>query len=455
MTLAEVKAYIEYDRAERERREKMYRYYKTHNAILDEKKKDDDKPDNRLAHGYVSYISNAFTGYMFGDPVTYAPQKKDGEADKDAEALTEAVKECFDYNDEQAENTTLGLDCAICGYAVEIMYVDMDAMVRFGRVDPVGCIAVKDGSIEEALTALIRYYDRYDVVTKQTTRTVEVYEKGTITVYKSIGGDPGAFGEPEITEHFFGDVPVVVYKNNLFGYGDAEPVLSLIDAYDRMQSDGLNDQDYFSDAYLALYGVGDIDDDKAKNMKRDRMLLMPDGSKAEWLIKQQSDATPQNIKNSLREDIHRFSGCPDMSDEKFAGNVSGVALRYKLLMFEDIAGIKEREFKRGLQRRLELLCNFWQVKGKPKWDWRWMKISFHRALPQNLLELSQVIVNLSDVVSDETKRELLPLDIDEATEKQRLEEQYSESMFTAKERKTGDINDPEAEKKAERLRDEV
>ncbi len=128
-----------------------------------------------------------------------------------------------------------------------------------------------------------------------------------------------------------------------------------------------------------------------------------------------------------------------MSDEKFAGNASGVALAYKLLQFENVAGIKEREFKRGLQRRLELLCNFWRVQGAPEYDWRALKITFHRALPQNLLELSQVIGNLADVVSDETKRELLPLDIDEATEKQRLQEQYGDSLFTPQERKTGEI----------------
>lgn len=452
MTLKEVKAYIEYDREEHERREKMYRYYRVQNAILDEQKKGDNKPDNRLAHGFANYICNAFTGYMFGKPVTYAPLSEEGETDEAAEALAEAVDECFKYNDEQAENTVLGLDCSICGRAVEILYVDTDAMVRFGRVYPVGCVPVRDGSIENALTALIRYYDRYNVVTKETQRTVEVYEKDAITIYRSIGGALDTFGEPEVTEHFFGDVPAVVYENNTFGTGDAEGVLTLIDAYDRMQSDGLNDQQYFTDAYLALYGVADLEN--AKEMRRNRMLLMPDGTKAEWLIKQQSDTTPQNIKDRLNADIHRFSACPDMTDEKFAGNASGVALSYKLLQFENVAGIKEREFKRGLQRRLELLCNFWQVKGSPKWDWRGLKISFHRALPQNLLELSQVVGNLADVVSDETKRELLPLDIDEATEKQRLAEQYGESMFTARERKTGDINDPEAEKKAERLRDE-
>lgn len=438
MTLEEIQAYIEADRGELERRARLYRYYNAENDLVREPKKADDKPDNRLAHGYVSYICNAFTGYMFGQPVTYAPLTAPKEEEIEAsEALFDAITEGYRYNDEEAENATLGLDCAICGEAVEILYVDADAVPRFARVDPVGCIAVRDGTLENALTALIRYYDRYNVVTKQTLRTVEVYEKDAITVYRSVGGELNVFGAPEQRENLFGDVPAVVYRNNLFGRGDAEKVLSLIDAYDRMQSDGVNDQQYFSDAYLALHGVGDIDVDGAKEMRRNRMLLLPEGSTAQWLVKQQSDATPQNIKDRLNNDIHRFSACPDMTDEKFAGNASGVALKYKLLQFENVAGIKEREFKRGLQRRLELLCNLWAVKGMPAFDWRSVKIEFHRALPENLLELSQVVGNLSDVVSDETKRSILPLEIDEETERQRLEEQYGGSLFTPKERKNG------------------
>ena len=110
-----------------------------------------------------------------------------------------------------------------------------------------------------------------------------------------------------------------------------------------------------------------------------------------------------------------------MSDQNFAGNASGVAIRYKLLQFENIAGVKEREFKRGLQRRIELLCNIWRVLARGSYDWRNVQISFKRSLPQNLLEISQTLANLSDIVSDETKRTMLPIDIDEETEKARLE----------------------------------
>jgi len=49
-------------------------------------------------------------------------------------------------------------------------------------------------------------------------------------------------------------VPIAIFENNEDQMGDFEKVIDLIDAYDKMESDSLNDFEYFVDAYLALYG---------------------------------------------------------------------------------------------------------------------------------------------------------------------------------------------------------
>ena len=84
--------------------------------------------------------------------------------------------------------------------------------------------------------------------------------------------------------HYFSMVPVAIFKNNEEETGDFENVISLIDAYDKMESDSLNDFEYFVDAYLALYGLTAEEEDVAR-MKENRVLLMDEGTKAEWLIK--------------------------------------------------------------------------------------------------------------------------------------------------------------------------
>ena len=224
---------------------------------------------------------------------------------------------------------------------------------------------------------------------------------------------------------------------------DFEGQISLIDAYNLLQSEGINSEEYFNDAYLMLKGLLGTDDSDIADMKAKRVLLMPMDSDASFLTKQHDDAATENLKNRLNNDIHRFSGCPDMTDESFSGNASGVALKYKLLQFENIAGTKEREFKRGLQRRLELLCNIWNILGRGSFDWRDVQISFKRALPENLLELSQTLSNFGSILSDETKRGMIPMDIDEETEKQRLEEQTQRgmSLYSYNELQTGELTE--------------
>lgn len=400
------------------RRARLQAYYDGKSAILRRAMADTSKPNHRLVCGFPALIANSYTGYMFGEPVAY---------DGDDTGLLAELERVFAYNDEQAENSILGLDCAICGQAVEILYIDADGEVRFQRVDPAGCIAIYGQDIKEALEALIRVYDVYDVERDRTFKRVEVLDGEKRYVYAADDMLSGLCLEGE-EPHAFGDVPAVVYKNNGSAAGDFEGVLSLIDAYELMQSDTLNDREYFSDAYLALKGLEGTQPEDVADMKSRRVLLLPPDGDAQWLLKQGDGAGDEAMKTRLNHDIHRFSGCPDMSDENFAGNASGVALRYKLLQFENIAGIKEREFKRGLQRRIELLCNIFAVLGRPMYDWRSVRATFKRALPQNLLELSQTLSNLGTLLSDETKRALLPLEIDEAAEAERIAGQRESNM---------------------------
>ena len=57
-----------------------------------------------------------------------------------------------------------------------------------------------------------------------------------------------------------------------------------------------------------------------------------------------------------------------------------------------------------------------------------MTITFKRALPQNLLESAQAMSALGSILSDETKRSILPIEIDEDVEKQRLQDERESGM---------------------------
>lgn len=393
------------------RRKKLFDYFVGNHNINSRQTADENKPNNRVTNPYPYYITTLMTGYFMGEPVKYS---------SDNEELMNQIADINKYNDEQSNDDELAKNASICGVAYELLYIDADGEVRFKSIDPRGCIAIYDDGIDPEMLYFIRQYTDYSIVEDKDINYVEVYGLDDIKLYRYTDG---AVRLIETREQLFPMCPVVEYSNNAEQMGDFERVIPQIDAYDALVSDSLNDADYFSDAYLALYGMMGTTDDDVSNMKKNRVLLMDTNSKAEWLTKNVSDTAQEDIKNRIAEDIHKFSLCPAMTDESFAQNASGVSLRYKLMGLENVTANKESYFKKGLQKRLEIICSYLSLIGKAE-DYRDIRIEFTRNLPSNIIELSDTVNKLSGVLSNRTLLNMLPLDIDiDAEMEQRKAEQ--------------------------------
>ena len=356
---------------------------------------DSTKPNNKIANSYASYITDTLVGYFMGKPVSY---------NADDDKVLEELNMIFEYNDEADENIELAKNASIYGVAYEMLYMSEEE-VRFKSLDPKQCIPIFDDTIDSNLLAFIRYYDNYDVVQDKTITIIELITDTTITRYQC-GNNYSNFTLLDSYKHYFGMVPIAIFKNNEEELGDFETVISLIDAYDKLESDSLNDFEYFVDAYLALYGFTAEPED-IQQMKENRVLLMDEGTSAEWLTKNVSDTNIENIKNRIDADIHKFAKCPNMADKEFASNASGVAIKFKLLGTENKVSIKERKFKRGLQQRLELLATINGVLSDG-FDWRSIDIVFSRNIPSNDTDIANMVNTLSGIVSEETLLAQLP-----------------------------------------------
>ena len=94
---------------------------------------------------------------------------------------------------------------------------------------------------------------------------------------------------------------------------------------------------------------------------------------------------------------------PNMSDNNFVGNSSGVAIRYKLLAFEQNIKNKERYMEKGLMERFKLYNHFLYTQSKmAEIPVEEVDAVFKRNLPSNDFEISQMINNLTDLVDKET-----------------------------------------------------
>ena len=401
---------------------KMKEYYKNNNAIKHRVQRDNNKPNNKLSHGYAKYITDTYCGYFLGEPVSYKSDNKD---------TLEKINECFVYNDEADENVSIAHEASICGYAYEILYVDQDSNLRFKGLNTEEIIVVYDNTIEERMQFAIRYYDVYNLE-KEDLKEVIVYTTKEIITYNY---SYNTLNEKERVPHYFNDVPVVDYENNSCRMGDFEAVISLIDAYDQANSDTANDFEYFTNALLVISGVTMDEEDEAGqplNFKDNRVLNFVDSnSKAEYLIKNINDSALENYKNRLNNDIHKFSNVVDMSDENFASNLSGVAIKYKLMGMENVTGIKEAKFRKGLMRRMELAFNILNIKLNSLFSYTEITPVFTRNIPANEAEMVAMAKSLYGMVSEETLLSQLPFVEDVQGELEAIAKEKEEAALAA------------------------
>ena len=420
MTTTIIEKLIALDRQENARKVKLKDYYLGKHSILGREFDDPSKPNNKVVNPYANYITTLMVGYFVGEPVEYTSE--------DEQTLAK-LKEIFAYNDEPSVNKEIAKNQSIYGVGYEILYIDNDGNARFKALPSEGMILVYSDTIDEELLYAIRYWKSKDIESGKEKDIIEVYSAVDICRYEK---DMSSIHRVEQQYHLWGQIPVNVYYNNAEAMGDFERVISEIDAYDSFESDSVNEADYFADSYLALSGMEGTEAEDVASMKQNRVLLFPEGGKAEWLTKNVNDAWIEHEKERLDKDIHKFSFCPPMTDEDFASNASGVAMKYKLLGLETAVGFKESEFEKGLRRRIELLYTVLKMVNGDM-DYLDINIVFTRNLPQDLESAVTTVQQLDGIISDETRLALLPLDIDAKAEIEAVEEKKLQNyaLFSA------------------------
>ena len=381
---------------------RLHAYYEGRHDILRRERRK-GLPNSRVPHNYPAYISDMAAGYLIGTPIRY-------EYD-DSEALSPLLK-ALRESDTQSLDAEIAIQQSVFGRGVELIYADENARPRCVALDPRDAFVVY--SDDETCRPLFGVYLRpeYDARGSRVGLRVTVYTDALIARYRC--AQAAAIREPlDVTQHYFGAVPLIEYWNNARETGDFERVLPLIDAYDTLQSDRVNDKQQFADALLVLTGVMGIaapeQDDgltPGERLRQDKTLSLPDSTaKVEWLTKEAQESDADVLRLALAHDIHKFSMVPDLTDEHFAGNLSGVAMRYKLLGLEQLTSIKERYFREGLRHRIRLITRYLSLLGGREVDANRVRFIFTRSLPVNEVEQAQIVSMLDGIVDRE---KLLP-----------------------------------------------
>lgn len=390
------------------RNAKLQDAYENNYEIYRMRKKPAYKPDNRVSANFAKYLTDTFVGFFCGVPI------KIGSEDA---AVDETVGLLSAYNDEDSHNLELSKGADIHGDYHELLYVDEDAQLCYTEVSPVQSFFLVDDSILERPMYFIRYY-----------RDGNKVERGSwsdASVVQYFVRNPGYKWDGEPFIHGFDGVPAVEYRENAESLGLYESVLPAINTYNKALSEKANDIDYFSDAYLKILGPA-VKDEDVPFIRSNRIINfrgdMGNLPEVDFLAKPDADTSQEHLLDRLERLIILTSMVADVSDENFAGQSSGVALKYKLLAMQNLATFKALRFRAAMNRRYKLLFSH-PLSGRNENDWTKIDYHFTMNFPANIESEATVARDLDGVVSKETQLKVLSLVDDPKAEIEKMNDE--------------------------------
>lgn len=378
----------EFLRTVRPDRQRLYDYYRGEQPV-NKGEAVRGRPNNLLRAPFPRYITEVHTGYFLGIPPALA--YGEAAAGERYAALSRDLDLPHLYFD-------LGRDLSICGAGFALVWAERSG-VRVCRCDPCDCFAIRSGEAGSPLLAAVRLLAGGKGETRGVLYTAErlipfVWDGTGVTL-----------GTAE--ENLLHTIPLLSFYNNCQGMGDFEMVTGLVDAYNVLLSGALDDMQSVANAFLALYGMQGTTQKDIDNANRTRILSLSEGGRAEFVVKNLNHEALGQLETNLRRSILQLSMTPDLCDEHFAGNSSGVALQYKLWGIEQVRAAKECTFTDGLRGLLAVLTAGEQLMGR-NIDLTGGMATFYKNLPQDNSALAETLLSLSPVLSAQTILENLP-----------------------------------------------
>ena len=391
------------------RYEGLKKAYTSDHDILHEAAKASYKPDNRIVVNFPKYIVDTMNGFFIGNPIKITA---------DDEAIAERVEYLDQFNDQDDNNAELSKICSIYGKGYELYFADEKSELNITYFNPTEAFMICDDSVLEKPLYFVRLYKDYDNKEFGCLYTKTYYRNFQLT---------GGFKwlDKKEKKHGFNDVPATEFIENEERQGIFEPVMSMVNAFNKAVSEKANDVDYFADSYLKVLGTK-LEEDDIKHIRDNRIINFEgdvDTGKliVEFMNKPESDTTQENHLNRLERLIFQISMVANISDENF-GSSSGIALKYKLQAMSNLAKTKERKFTSGMNRRYKLLFSH-PLSGVPADAWVQLHYHFTPNFPANLLEEAQIAAQMEGITSRKTQLKVLSIVDDVQSELDEIEEE--------------------------------
>lgn len=398
-------------------RERLGQYYDGLNEIVKQGAVE-GRPNYKINVNMAKYIIDVATAYTFGVPVKYTTDNKKQE--QILEKLKYILKNCS-ANEIDFQQ---GGDMSTYGVSYQLVLAPesqakIEDRIMLKHLDPLQTFYVVDNTILENPVCAVYMYNFTENNQKMT--RVYAYDNTDLYIFK---GSQGSVATLESrAPHNMGTIPIIQCLNNDDAFSDIEGVLDLLDSLSLVISNNTDDLQSIANAILAVTGaklnketIGELNESKIGNL--------PIGAKMEWVIKNLNpQATQQQIDYLLRF-THQISEVPDLTDEAFGGNQSGVAMAYKLWGMNQLWITKTTKYEKALYQRLKIFLHLLQYQFESNVALLdSIIITFSKNLPTDNSAMLQLIQGIKDVVSTRTLLSQMPFIEDVDAELKELDEQ--------------------------------
>lgn len=395
--------------------EKAKDYYKGKTDAMKEYKMITSRSNNKCSVNYIKKFVKEEVSYCVGNPINYISKSGNKSIVDDVDYYITSYWD-HDYDAKCMKEMVLH------GLAFEIYYLDNNLNFKSKVVDPCNGYVYEDdkGNVIFFMHTFAKKFDKNIYV--------DVYTKDCIYHFDNTFSKEITTATP----HIFGRVPVGVGRISDEEIFDTifNDIYQLQNAYETNLSDISNEISDFRNAYLKVIGA-ELDTEETSKMKESGILQMTENGQIEWLIKNVNDTFIQNTLSTIEDKMYQLTSHIN-HNEAMQSNVSGVALRSRLISLEQKCILNQKAYANLVKTRLEMLFIFLKIKFNKNYDYRDIKIKFTPNIPQDDQATAQIISQLGDKLSLETALSLLSFITNPSNEVEKVKAEQSEILEGSK-----------------------
>ncbi|MCC0654791.1 MULTISPECIES: phage portal protein [unclassified Clostridioides] len=387
--------------------EKMYRYYKGDTDAMRKYKFVTERSNLKTNVNYIKKFIKEEVSYTVGNPITYESRSGNIDFVNDIEYYTTHWDELHDSD--------LMKYLLIFTKVYEIYYLNKEMEFCSEIIKPTNGYAYKrDGKIlffihsfKDTLDCTINYIDIY------TSNKVYHFNDS----FKQISAP---------STHIFKEVPVTIGKLTLENENDSlyKDLKGLQDGFETNFSDIGNEISDFRNAYLTFTGCK-VDENDLSKMK-EKGIMQTSNGKIDWLIKNINDTFVQNTLDRYVDSMYQIS-CHINHNEGLVSNLSGVALRSRLIALENKCKLEELSHKNIVKNRIRFLCKYLDTIKSKDYDYKDIKVMYTPNIPMDDLGTAQMLSQAPEgTISKDTARSLFSFIHNTSNEADKVKKEFEE-----------------------------